>query len=72
MVAMNNVMGSGVKKEGINVGKQRIEEVPTESGFLTFVEVKPSNQVRFGFIEDFNYHRSFSRIFAFAVSQSSN
>jgi hypothetical protein len=72
MVTMNNAMGSGLKKEGINIGKQRIEEIPTESGFLTFVKVKTLNQVRFGFIEDFNSHRSFSRILAFALSQSSN
>ena len=72
MIAVNNVMGSGVQKERINIREQRIEEIPPEPGFLTFVEVKTLDQVRFRFIEDLDFHRSFSRIFAFALSQSSN
>jgi hypothetical protein len=36
------------------------------------VKVKTLDQVRFGFIEDLDLHRSFSRMLALAVSQSSN
>ena len=72
MISINNVVRSRVKEERVDIREQRIEEIPTETGFLMFVKLKTLDQVRFGFIEDFNFHRSFSRILAFAVSQSPN
>src|SRR5437870_1256199 len=71
-ISENNCMHSGVNQERVDVREERVEEIRTESGLLRFIKVITLDQVRFGFIEDLDLHRTFSRILAFAFSQSSN
>ena len=67
---VDRVMDSGVDKEGVDVGEERIQEVPAQASFLPLVEMKPGDQVGFGLVEDLDSHRSLSRISVFADSQS--
>src|SRR2546427_12322087 len=71
-ISENNCMHSGVNQERVEVREERVEEIRTESGVRRFIKVITLDQVRFGFIEDLDLHRTFSRILAFAFSQSSN
>src|SRR5688572_6736736 len=68
----NQHYGTRREEGGTRCRRIEIQEIPTETGLLMFVKVKTVDQVRFGFIEDFDSHRSFSRILSFALSQSSN
>jgi hypothetical protein len=37
---MNYFVNACVKKKGVDVGKERIQEIPAEPGFLILIEVK--------------------------------
>jgi len=68
----NNCMQTGMNEKRVDIRKERIREIRAESVGLRFIEVITLDQVRFGFIEDLDLRRSFSRILSLAFSQSSN
>ena len=71
-ISENNCMQTGMNEKRVDIRKERIREIRAESVGLRFIEVITLDQVRFGFIEDLDLRRSFSRILSLAFSQSSN
>jgi len=59
-----------IKPEGVNVGKQGIEEIIAEAHRLRFVEAIAFDQVPFDFVKNLDLHRVRSRILRLASVQS--
>ncbi len=72
VISVDDLMNSGMHKQGIDVGEQIVEKVRAKSCFATFVEAKALNEILLSLIEDLNSHDSLLRISFFAASQSTN
>lgn len=70
MLAENDLVDAGIQLERINVGEQTIEEIATEAGLLFLVEVKPGNQVLPGIVVNLDFHDTWRRMSALAVSHA--
>jgi len=65
-------MDSRMDLQGIDISEKRVEEVIAQSRQLLFVKSGSLNKVLPGFAEYLDLHFRASRIFRFAVSQSTN
>jgi len=65
-------MNPCVDQQGVNVGKEAVEELSAEAWFSCFVELRTVNEIVLGFIQDLDFHDSRLRMSALAVSQSEN
>ena len=54
VVPKNLFVNSSIEQEGVDIGEQRIQRVPSETCFLPFIKVKTIDQIRFCLVEDFN------------------
>lgn len=72
MVGKHERMNPCVDQQGVNVGKEAVEEISAEIWFSCFVGLKPVNEIAQGFIQDLDFHDSRLRMSALAVSQSEN
>lgn len=72
VIGEHQTMNPCVDQQGVNVGKEAVEEISAKTRFSCFVELKAVNEVVLGFIQDLDSQDSRFRMSALAVSQSEN
>ena len=72
MIAENSWMDAGEKEQRVDVREEAVQEIRPDADLYLFIKAETFDQILLSFVENFDSHRSFLRIFVLAVSQSLN